>query len=112
MLNAKLKSQINKLRDTFRSGGISNPLTAIEQISFLIFMKRLDELDKQNQLKAHRVSTFQYNSHFTETFIIAGKEYKKEELRRSRWIQMPAEEMFSYVRDIVFPFIKTLHTEE
>ena len=75
-------------------------------------MKRLDELDKQNQLKAQRVSTFQYNSHFIGTFEIAGKEYKKEELRRSRWIQMPAEEMFSYVRDIVFPFIKTLHTEE
>ena len=112
MLNSTLKSEINKLRDTFWSGGIANPLTAIEQISFLIFMKRLDELDKQNQLKTQRVSSFQYNSHFTGTFSVDGKEYKKEEMRRSYWIQMPAEEMFSYVRDVVFPFIKTLHTEE
>ena len=112
MLNPELKSQINKLRDTFWSGGIANPLTAIEQISFLIFMKRLDELDKQNQLKTQRVSSFQYNSHFSGTFSVAGKEYKKEEMRRSYRIQMPAEEMFSYVRDVVFPFIKTLHTEE
>ena len=57
MLNTTLKSQINSLRDTFRSGGISNPLTAIEQISFLIFMKRLDELDYQNMNKAEKVST-------------------------------------------------------
>lgn len=112
MLNSELKSQINSLRNTFRSGGISNPLTAIEQISFLIFMKRLDELDKQNVLKASRVSSFKYEPKFVGQFEINNKKYDKEELRRSRWIQMPAEEMFSYVRDVVFPFIKTLHTEE
>ncbi len=102
MLNPELKSQINSLRNTFRSWGIANPLTAIEQISFLIFMKRLDELDKQNVLKANRVSSFKYASLFEGN----------EKLRRSHWIQMPAEEMFTYVRDAVFPFIKTLHTEE
>ena len=112
MINSILKSQIDWLRNTFWSWGIANPLTAIEQISYLIFMKRLDELDKQNQLKAERVSTFQYNSHFTGTFSIGKEEYKKEELRRSHRIQMSADEMFTYVRDVVFPFIKTLHTEE
>ena len=45
MLNATLKSSISRLWDKFWSGGISNPLTAIEQISYLLFMKRLDELD-------------------------------------------------------------------
>lgn len=112
MLNASLKSQINSLRNTFWSGGISNPLTAIEQISFLIFMKRLDDLDKQNVLKAQRVSSFKYESLFKWNFEINNKVYKKEELRRSHWIQMPAEEMFGFVRDVAFPFVKTLHTEE
>ena len=41
MLNATLKSAIGRLWDKFWSGGISNPLTAIEQISYLLFMKRL-----------------------------------------------------------------------
>jgi hypothetical protein len=75
-------------------------------------MKRLDELDKQNMLKSSRVSSFKYEPKFIGQFEINNKKYDKEELRRSRWIQMPAEEMFSYVRDVVFPFIKTLHTEE
>ncbi|HMT01541.1 MAG TPA: class I SAM-dependent DNA methyltransferase [Candidatus Absconditabacterales bacterium] len=100
MLTPSLKSDIHQLWNTFRSGGISNPLTAIEQISYLIFMKRLDDLDRQNIMKAKKVSNFSYQS------IFQGK----EELRRSYWMQLPAEEMLSHVRDIVFPFVKTLQT--
>src|SRR3989344_2979313 len=51
MLHAELKSKIRKLWDKFWSGGISNPLQAIEQISYLIFMKKLEDkdiLDEQN----------------------------------------------------------------
>ena len=43
--NPKLKAKINQLWDKFWSGGIANPLTAIEQITYLLFMKRLDDLD-------------------------------------------------------------------
>jgi type I restriction enzyme M protein len=43
--NPALKSKIDQLWNKFWSGGISNPLTAIEQITYLLFMKRLDELD-------------------------------------------------------------------
>lgn len=43
--NPELKSNIDQLWSKFWSGGISNPLTAIEQITYLLFMKRLDELD-------------------------------------------------------------------
>lgn len=45
MLTSSLKSNIEKLWDKFWSGGIANPLTAIEQITYLLFMKRLDEMD-------------------------------------------------------------------
>ena len=45
MLDAELKSKIGQLWNSFWAGGLSNPLTAIEQMSYLIFMKRLDDLD-------------------------------------------------------------------
>ncbi|HLC31055.1 MAG TPA: type I restriction-modification system subunit M N-terminal domain-containing protein, partial [Candidatus Nanoarchaeia archaeon] len=51
MLHTELKSKIRKLWDKFWSGGISNPLQAIEQISYLIFMKKLEDknvLEEQN----------------------------------------------------------------
>ncbi|HLD60173.1 MAG TPA: type I restriction-modification system subunit M N-terminal domain-containing protein, partial [Candidatus Bilamarchaeaceae archaeon] len=52
MLEAKLKTAINKLWDKFWSGGIANPLVAIEQVSYLIFMKRLEDLDKKHSERA------------------------------------------------------------
>ena len=52
MLTPGMKSLINQLWDKFWSGGISNPLTAIEQISYLLFMRRLDELDAKQKSDA------------------------------------------------------------
>jgi len=46
--NSALKSLIDQLWNKFWAGGISNPLTAIEQITYLLFMKRMDDLDQQN----------------------------------------------------------------
>ena len=56
-LNSQLKSLIDKLWDKFWSGGISNPLTAIEQITYLIFMRRIDVLDKERIAPDFRKST-------------------------------------------------------
>jgi len=54
--NSKLKSLIDKLWQNFWEGGIANPLKAIEQITYLIFMKRLDDLEENsnNQTKSDR----------------------------------------------------------
>ena len=49
MLNAEIKSKIDKLWNNFWSGGISNPLTVIEQISYLLFIKRLDDISPFNR---------------------------------------------------------------
>lgn len=46
MLTAPLRSKVDQLWDKFWSGGIANPLTAIEQISYLLFMRRLDAMDE------------------------------------------------------------------
>ena len=52
MLDTNLKSKINKLWDKFWSGGLSNPITAIEQMSYLIFMKKLEDEDNKRDQEA------------------------------------------------------------
>ena len=52
MLTREIRSQIDKLRDHFWSGGVSNPLTAVEQLTYLMFAKRLDDIQKLEESKA------------------------------------------------------------
>ena len=119
--NPKLRSSIDKLWQAFWSGGISNPLTAIEQITYLLFMKQLDRLDAEREKRA-KFSGEKYTSLFKGDFEIPGtKRYneatKKEEyqtvpkanLRWSHLKQMKADEMLNHVQMLVFPFIKTLN---
>ena len=52
MLNSEIKSKIDRLWDSFWSGGISNPLTVVEQISYLLFIKKLDDIEIAKEKKA------------------------------------------------------------
>lgn len=108
MLTQDLKSKIDKLWNTFWWNGISDPLTAIEQINYLIFMKRMDDIDKQSLIKASRISSYDYTSTFEWDFELNWKTYDKQTFRWSHWIQMWADEMFVFVKDVVFPFIKNM----
>src|SRR4030095_3714097 len=101
MLATELKSKIDKLWDLFWSGGIANPLNAIEQISYLIFMKRLDEMDQ----KRNREAGF-----LKKPYVSLFKGH--EDCRWSQWKHKEAEAMLNHVRDKVFPFIKTLKNGE
>jgi type I restriction enzyme M protein len=133
--NAELKSKINQLWDKFWSGGISNPLTAIEQITYLLFMKRLDELDLKNQADAEWTDET-YKSKFEGKWVppelrtiipdnastmemidYLGTDEKKHGIdRRSlRWSEFnkkPAEQMLQHVQSKVFPFLKDLNGTE
>ncbi len=102
MLNTNLKSSIGRLWDKFWSGGISNPLTAIEQISYLLFMKRLDEMD----LKKKQDSKFTGESYKS---IFAGV---NEKLRWNHFRQMEGGEMLTHIQNKVFPFLKTIDKEQ
>lgn len=99
MITGEIKSKIDKLWETFWSGGISNPLTVIEQISFLLFIKRLDDLHTLAENKANRTKKPITNPVFST---------KQQKLRWSRFRDMEAEAMFLLVKDEVFPFIKNL----
>jgi type I restriction enzyme M protein len=93
----QLRNQIDKLWTEFWTGGITNPLTVIEQISFLMFARMLDLIERRNDLKAQRGLTVKRL--FTEA---------QQHLRWSRFSQLPGEEMLPLVRDQVFPHFRSL----
>lgn len=132
--NPELRSKIDQLWNKFWSGGISNPLTAIEQITYLLFMKRLDELDQKKQADAEFTGD-KYTSKFEGKWIppeyrakaregdtqketskrhADAKMYEidKRTLRWSEFKRMQAEEMLQHVQSKVFPFLKDLNGAE
>ncbi|MFD0589415.1 N-6 DNA methylase [Paenibacillus sp. GCM10027627] len=111
--NSVLKSKIDQLWNKFWSGGISNPLTAIEQITYLLFMKRLDDLDLK-RISDAEFTEEEYISKFAGEFTLPGTDQKvdKQTLRWSNFRRMPAEEMLNHVQLKVFPFLKMLNGDE
>ena len=132
--NPELKSKIDQLWNKFWSGGISNPLTAIEQITYLLFMKRLDELDSKNQADAEFTGE-KFTSKFEGTWIPpeyrakpneddTAKETKKRltdekqyaiEKRTLRWSEfkrMQADDMLHHVQGKVFPYLRDMNGAE
>lgn len=116
----ELKNKINQLWNKFWAGGISNPLTAIEQITYLLFMKRMDELDAKRQADAEWLDK-PYASRFDGQWIPPEyrshnkpKQYAidRRTLRWSEWEHMQAEDMLAHVQTRVFPFLKDLNGAE
>ena len=101
MIDADLKSKINQLWDKFWSGGISNPLQAIEQMSYLLFMKQLEDEDVAREQNA-QLSGEHYESLFKGS----------EDCKWSEWTNLPATQILDHVRDTVFPFLRTLGGED
>ncbi len=99
MITGEIKSKVDRIWDTLWSGGISNPLTIIEQLTYLLFIKRLDELHTLKENKANRLKKPIEAPIFTP---------KQNGLRWSRFKESSPEEMFTTVRDKAFPFIKAL----
>jgi type I restriction enzyme M protein len=110
--NAQLKSLIDKLWQNFWEGGIANPLTAIEQITYLIFMKRLDDLEAKRERDAEFTGE-KYTSRFKGKFQIPGsnESIDKNELRWSIFKHKPADEMLMHVQTKVFPFLKEYNSQ-
>lgn len=99
MITGELKSKVDRIWDSMWSGGISNPLSIIEQLTYLLFIKRLDELHTLKEAKAARTGKPIEDPVFTTD---------QDLLRWSRFKETAPEQMFNTVRDEVFPFIKTL----
>ena len=99
MIAGELKSKVDRIWNTMWSGGISNPLSVIEQLTYLLFIKGLDELHTRREHKAARTGKL-----IEEPVFAAGQ----DGLRWSRFKELAPEPMFETVRDRVFPFIKSM----
>lgn len=110
MLSAKMKSLINQLWNSFWVGGIANPLTAIEQMSYLLFIRRLDEVDTKLKKDAEWTGE-NYNSIFAGKYNspLSNEEIDKQTLRWSHFKHLEGGEMLSHVQTKVFPFIKQIN---
>lgn len=102
MINGELRSKVDKIWETFWTGGITNPLEVIEQFTYLLFIKGLDdkEVIKENDAILLGVD-------FDRTFP-----EDKQNLRWSKFKNFEAETMYDVVANQVFPFIKSLHTNK
>src|SRR5256884_7575233 len=96
LTDTTLRSAVETLWDKLWSGGLANPLDAIEQLSFLLFLKRLDEREEDRERAAKRNGK-RYTPFFPD-----------ETLRWSHWTKLPADEALRHVKEKVFPFVKTL----
>lgn len=131
MLSSKLKTDIRTLWNRFWSGGIANPLTAIEQITYLVFLKQLDDLDDQRARQAQEKGESYKSAIFApppdneseQSSSMSGteaqqatseeKKSKKEEIDYElfRWKnikEMPAEVCLNHMRGKVFDWLKTI----
>lgn len=98
MINRKLRSDVDKLWEEFWTGGITNPLTVIEQISFLMFARLLDIRETALERRAQRSKT-----PLKEPLLFNKKE---QHLRWKNLQELDAEEMLRVMRDELFPFFR------
>jgi type I restriction enzyme M protein len=106
MLTGDIRNQIDRIWDAFWSGGISNPLEVMEQITYLLFLRRLDDLHTLEENKSSRLKKPMAHRVFPE-----GKDPKKrayEDLRWSRFKHLSPTEMYAVVGEHAFPFLRTL----
>lgn len=109
MLTGTIRTQIDQIWNAFWSGGVSNPLSVIEQLTFLLFIKRLDELHTNEENKAEMLGIDMERRIFPEGHDDKGEPY--DNLRWSRFKNFEAREMMRIVDEHVFPFLRQLGEE-
>jgi type I restriction enzyme M protein len=107
MLTGSIRSQVDQIWNAFWAGGISNPLEVIEQITYLLFLKRLDDLHTLEENKAARLKQPMQRRIFPKGKDDFGKLPRPyEELRWSRFKHFEAKEMFEVVGQHAFAFLR------
>ena len=105
------KVTIDGLWDLFAAGGIVNPLTVIEQITYLMFIHDLDDSDNLRAKEAAMLG-LPYKSVFAEEVHIGERTIDGQQLKWSVFHDFPAAKMYSVMQEWVFPFIKDLHGDK
>ncbi len=95
LTDPKLRSQVDQLWDKLWTGGLANPLDAIEQLSYLLFFKRLDDEENSRERQAQRRD-------------VPFEPRIPKEMRWNYWTHLKADEALRHVRDVVFPWFRDL----
>lgn len=104
MLTSDIRSQIDAIWNAFWSGGISNPMEVLEQITYLLFIRRLDDAHTLEESKALVLKRPMAQRIFPEGKDNLGRPYG--DLRWSRFKHFAPAEMFNVVGERVFPFLR------
>ena len=108
MLAPHIKKKVDELWNRFWAAGLTNPLVAVEQITYLLFLRRLDELQTLAERKAATTKKPLTGAVFPPGDDAKGGPY--EDLRWSRFKDFDPAKMFQVVGEHAFPFLRETHT--
>lgn len=111
MITGELKNRIDNLWDIFAAGGLTNPLEVIEQITYLMFIRDLDDSDNKNAKECAMLG-LPFSSIFADEIEIGERRIEGQQLKWSVFKDYPAPKMYSIIQEWVFPFIKELHSDK
>lgn len=105
-MNQDMRRKLDRITDILWAGGVTNPVTYIEQLSYLIYLKMLDEEESSRELRA-RLRGDNGNANGALLFPA-----QAERFRWSKWRFTSGEKLRNFVRDEVFPYMASLAKEE
>ncbi len=108
MVTGELKNKVDGLWEIFWTGGLTNPLDVIEQMTYLMFIRDLDDSDNVH-MKESIMLGLPYQSIFEENVTIGDRKVPGNQLKWSVFHDFPAQKMYANMQENVFPFIKNLH---
>ena len=111
MITGELKNRIDGLWDIFAAGGLVNPLDVIEQVTYLMFIRDLDDTDNL-RAKESAMLGLPHKSIFADEVQIGERTIAGNQLKWSVFHDFPAGKMYSVMQEWVFPFIKNLHGDK
>ena len=111
MITGELKNKIDRLWETFWTGGITNPLDVVEQMTYLMFIHDLDAADNQ-RAKESAMLGLPHKSIFAGEVQVGERTTPGNQLKWSVFHDFPAGQMYSVMQEWVFPFIKNLHADK
>ena len=111
MITGELKNKIDSIWEIFWTGGLTNPLDVIEQMTYMMFIHDLDDSDNLRAKEAAMLG-LPYQSIFANEVRIGDRTIAGNQLKWSIFHDFPAAKMFSVVLEWVFPFIKNLHGDK
>ncbi|MBR6525595.1 MAG: SAM-dependent DNA methyltransferase [Clostridia bacterium] len=111
MITGELKNRIDSIWNIFWTGGLTNPLEVIEQMTYLMFIRDLDDTDNMRAKEAAMLG-LPHRSIFEGDVLVGERSIDGSQLKWSVFRDFPAGKMYTVMQEWVFPFIKNLHGDK